>query len=129
MAIGMLEASLRDVDVAEHLGVSRGTTITHLAAHHRVCGTVDDLPNSGRPRVTMPVQDCHIRTSHLCYRFLQATSSAVVIPGHENDQISTQTVCNRLTDYGIRARHPYHGVRLMPPCRRYRANWTHQHLH
>ena len=44
IAIGMLEADLRHVDVAEHLGVSHGT-ITHLAVH----GTVDDLSCSGRP--------------------------------------------------------------------------------
>ena len=127
IAIGMLEAGLRHVDVAEHLGVSRGT-ITRLAARYRVRGTVDDLPRSGRPRVTTPVQDRHIRTSHLRYRFLPATSTAVVTPGRENDRISAQTVRNRLADYGIRARHPYHGLRLTPPRRRYRAHWAHQHL-
>ena len=86
IAIGMLEAGLRHVDVAEHLGVSRGT-ITRLAARYRVRGTVDDLPRSGRPRVTMPVQDCHIQTSHLCDCFL--LSDAVVTPGCENYRIST----------------------------------------
>ena len=40
MVIGMLEAGLRHVDVAEHWGVSRGT-ITRLAARYRVRGTVD----------------------------------------------------------------------------------------
>ena len=48
MVIGMLAAGLRHVGVAEHLGVARGT-ITHLAARYRVCGTVHDLPHSGRP--------------------------------------------------------------------------------
>ena len=38
MAIKMIEAGLRHVDVAEHLGVSRGTII-RLAAHYRVRGT------------------------------------------------------------------------------------------
>ena len=42
IAIGMLEAGLCHVNVAEHLGVSRGT-ITCLAARYRVRGTVDDL--------------------------------------------------------------------------------------
>ena len=60
----MIEAGLRHVDVIEPLCVSRGT-ITRLAARYRVRGTVDDLPRSGRPRVTTPVQDRHIRTSHL----------------------------------------------------------------
>ena len=43
IAVGMLEAGLRHVDVAEHLGVSRCTTIS-LAARYRVLGTFDDLP-------------------------------------------------------------------------------------
>ena len=84
IAIGMLEAGLRHVDVAEHLGVSRGT-ITRLAARYRVRGTVDDLARLGRPRITTPVQDRHIRTSHLRYRCLPATYTAVVTPGREND--------------------------------------------
>ena len=110
----MIEAGQCHVDVSEHLDVSRGT-ITRLAARYRVCGTVDDLPRSGRPRVTTPVQDNHIRTSHLRYRFLPATSTAMVTPGCENGQISAHTVCNRLTDYGIRARYLYDGPRLTPP--------------
>ena len=110
----MLETGLRHVDVAEHLGVSHGT-ITYLAAHYRLCGTFDDLSRSGRLRIMMPVQDCHIWTSHLCYCFLPATSTAVVTSDNENGQISAQTVHNRVLDYGIRARHPYHGLCLMPP--------------
>ena len=60
----MLEAGLRHIDVAEHLGMSCGN-ITHLAAHYRVHGTVDDLHSSGRPPVTTPVQGRHIRMSHI----------------------------------------------------------------
>ena len=56
-------------------------------------------------------------------------SVAMVTPGHENVRISTQTVCNRLMDYGIRDRHPYHVIHLMPPCQCYIAHWVHQHLH
>ena len=47
IAIGMLEAGLHHVDVAEHLGVPRGTII-RLAARYRARGTVDYLPCSGR---------------------------------------------------------------------------------
>ena len=54
IAIGMLEAGLHHVDVAEHLGVSRGT-VTRLAARYRVRGIVDDLPRLSRPRVMTPV--------------------------------------------------------------------------
>ena len=111
IAIGMLEAGLNRIDVAEHLGVSYGT-ITRLAARYRVRVTVDDPSRSGRPRATTPVQGRHIRTSHLCDRFLPTISTAVVTQGREN----------RLAEYGIRARHLYHGSCLMPPHRRYRAH-------
>ena len=47
IAIGMIVAGLHHVDVAEDIGVSRGT-ITRLATRYRVHGTVDDLPRSGR---------------------------------------------------------------------------------
>ena len=83
---------------------------------------------------TFPAQTDHelrrqfkTATSHLRYRFLPATSTAVATPCREKDQIR-QTVCNRYVDYGIRVRHPYHGLRLTPPRRRYRAHWAHQHL-
>ena len=84
IAIGMLEAGLRHVDIAEHLGVSCGT-ITHLVACYRVFGTVDDLPCSGRPRVTMLLQDHHIQMPHLRDHFLRAMSSVMVTPDHKNN--------------------------------------------
>ena len=99
IAIGILEAGICHFDVAEHLNVSCGTII-HLAAHTENHGTVDDLPHSGRSQVMMPFQDHHIRTSHLCYHFVPATSTAMATSGGKNDRISTQTVCNRFADYG-----------------------------
>ena len=74
------------------------------------------------------VQHCHFPTSHLCDHFLSATSTAMVSPGRKNVWISSQTVHNTLVNYGIRARHSYHGLGLMPPRWRYRAHWAHQHL-
>ena len=85
----MLEADLRHVDVAEHLGESYDT-ITRLAAHYRVRGIVDNLPFSGRPQITMPVQDCHIRMSHLLDQFLLAISHHVAHP----DISSTYVLCD-----------------------------------
>ena len=79
IAIGMTEAGLRHVDVAEHLGVLRGT-ITNLTARYRVRGNVDDLSRSDRSRRQLktatfrpPHSDRHIRTLHLRDRFLPAT--------------------------------------------------------
>ena len=94
----------------------------------KVLGTADDLPCSGRPRVTTPVQDRHIRTSHLNYHFLPATLIAVVIPCHQNDRISAETVRNRFADYGIRTRNPYHIVHFDAPTLQYRTSCAYQRI-
>ena len=99
IAIGMLEANQRHVDVAAHFGVSR-LTITRLLGRYRTIGSVSDRPRSGRPRVTTPAQDRHIRTSHLRDRFLAATNTAAVTPGRTNNRISAQTVRNRQAQGG-----------------------------
>ena len=64
IAIGMLEVGVHNIDIAEHLGMSH-SIIINLAARYRVHGTVDELPSSGRPQITTPVQYRHIQTSHI----------------------------------------------------------------
>ena len=67
-------------------------------------GSTHNRPRSGRPRVTTPAQDRHIRLRHLRDRFTTATSTAAAIPGQH--RISEQTVRNCLREAGIRARRP-----------------------
>jgi hypothetical protein len=57
-----------------------------------VLGSTPDRVRSGRPRVTTPAQDRHIRLRHLRDRFTTATSTAAAIPGQR--RISDQTVRN-----------------------------------
>lgn len=125
-AIGMVDAGLRHYDVANRFGVTRAT-ITRLVTRYRTRGSAADVPRSGRPRVTTPEQDRHIRTSHLRDRFLPATRTAVATPGRTNNRISAQTVRNRLAERGIRAFRPYTGAMLTRRHRQLRREWTGQH--
>ena len=126
-AIGMLESGLRQVDVATHFGVTR-LTISNLHRRYRLQGSADDLPRSGRPRVTSAAQDRYIRTSHLRQRFLPATVTAARTRGRTNNRISAQTVRNRLAEHGIRARRPYRGPVLSQRHRHARQTWARQHI-
>ena len=79
-------------------------------------GSTEDLPRSGRPRVTTPAQDRYILNQHLRNRFLTATAS--VTPGTHNPRIFAQTVQNHLAENNFRARRPYVGTVLTDRHRR-----------
>lgn len=125
-AVGMVQAGLRHSDVAARFGVTR-TTITRLVTRYRLHGNVNDLPRSGRPRVTTPRQDRRIRTLHLRNRFQSATDTAAITPGRTNNRISAQTVRNRLAERNIRCRRPYVGQVLTRRHRRARLDWERHH--
>ena len=90
-------------------------------------GSTEDLPRSGRPRVTTPAQDRYILNQHLRNRFLTATATAYVTPGTHNPRISAQTVRNRLAENNLRARRPYVGKVLTDRHRRDRLQWADRH--
>ena len=57
-------------------------------------------------RVTTCGPDCYIMNTHLCSRFQTATATAANTPRLYNNQISVQTVCNRLRENDLHAQHP-----------------------
>ena len=63
-AIGMLDVGISARDVAAHLQVHE-STISRLRRRLRHTGSVADRRRSGRPRVTMPIQDRYIVLQHL----------------------------------------------------------------
>ena len=91
-------------------------------------GSTEDLPRSGRPRVTTPAQDRYILNQHLRNRFLTATATASVTPGTHNPRISAQTVRNRLAENNLRARRPYVRTVLTGRHRRDRLQWADRHI-
>ena len=78
-AIGMLDAGLSQMEVAQRFGVHQ-TTINRLVGCLRITRTTDDQPRSGRPRVTSHIQDRYIRIRHLRNWFLTAESTAAGLP-------------------------------------------------
>ena len=91
-------------------------------------GSMEDLPRSGRPRVTTPVQDRYILNQHLGNCFLTVTATASVTLGTHNPRISSQTVRNRLAENNLRARRPYIGKVLTDRHRRDRLHWADRHI-
>ena len=86
-------------------GGMRTADVRRLRQSYRETGRAADRPRSGRPRVTTPVQDRYIRTSHLRDRYRMMETTARVTPGTHNPSISAQTDRNRRAA-GLRACRP-----------------------
>ena len=106
-AIGMLDAGLSQGEVPRRFGLHR-TTINRLVGRLRTTRSTDDRPRSGRPRVTLHVQDRYIRLRSLRNRFAYAVTIAGDLPFRR--RISSRTVLRRLGTVGIRPRRPYRGL-------------------
>ncbi|XP_067687079.1 uncharacterized protein [Haliotis asinina] len=102
----MAQQGANNAVIARTFGCSR-KTVTRLMQRLRQRGRTSDRPRSGRPRVTTPAEDRHIRTIHLRDRFVTATSTATTAL---EQRISRHTVYRRLRERGIRAHRPYRGV-------------------
>ena len=87
----MLNSNVPSADVARHFGVSPATII-RLRDRQQQTGATADRPRSGRPRVTTPGQNRHIRLMHLRQRFRPATLTARETMGRPNVRISYQSV-------------------------------------
>lgn len=119
-AVGMVQQGATHADVARRFGCARNTVTRLIGRLHRTGGTMD-MPRSGRPRVTTPIEDRHIRILHLRNRFITATLTGATALGH---RISRQTVYRRLRAHGIRARRPYKGAFMTRQHRVNRLIWA-----
>ena len=124
-AIGMLEAGMRQVEVARRLGVSQ-SVISRLRTRLAQTNSTLDRRRSGRPRSTSQAQDRFLRTSALRSRSVSAEQLCERLSRTRN-RVSVQTVRNRLHSAGLRARRPYAGVPLSQRHRQARLAWTRQH--
>ena len=124
-AVQMLLRGTSQAVIARNFQVSK-STITLLYQRLRQTGTTNDRPRSGRPRVTKRRQDRYMCLSHLRYRFRTAVETAQVTPGTHNNRISTDTVRNRLREFGLRPRRPYVGMPLTQRRRQVRMAWLTQ---
>jgi transposase-like protein len=81
-AVGMVQQGASHADVARRLNCTR-ITVTMLQ-RIRQTGRTTDRPRSGRPRVTTPAEDRHIRVLHLRKRYVTATSTAATALEHQS---------------------------------------------
>ena len=123
----MLEAGASTEDVAAQVG-SSVQEVRSLRQRFVQIGSTEDLPRSGRPRVTTPAQDRYILNQHLRNRPFTATATASVTPGTHNPRISAQTIYNRLAENNLRACRPYVGTVLTDLHRRDRLQWADGHI-
>ena len=116
----MLQLGATHDHVARIMNCSK-KTIGRLLSRYRQTGRTADLPRSGRPRVTTPNEDRHLRVLHLRNRFLTVTSSAAHGLNHP---ISIWTVIRRLRLHGIRPYRPFRGMTLTNQIRHRRLAWA-----
>ena len=110
-AVGMVQAGMHQIGVANHFGCSK-LTITKLMSRLRQTGSTSDRSCSGRPRETTLRQDRHIRLIHLRDQFVPATVTARQTQGRHNPRIFAQTIRNRLKAAGLRSCRPVVGAVL-----------------
>ena len=124
-AIGMLEAGMRQVEVARRLCVSQ-SVISRLRTWLAQTNSMLDRRRSGCPRSTSQAKDRFLRTSALRSRSVSAEQLRERL-SKTGTRVSVQTVRNRLHSAGLRARQPYVGVPLSQRHRQARLAWTRQH--
>ena len=123
-AIGMLQANMSVIRVANHFRVSR-QSINNLKNKYQATGTVVDKPRSGRPRVTTAAEDRHIRTTHLRNRFQTAAETSRQF--RQARPVCKKTILRRLRAAGIVARLPAKRILLRRRHTIARLQWAQQH--
>lgn len=126
-AIGRLQAgeSVQQVARAFRVNVS---TVYRLQHRFRATNRCDDLPRSGRPKVTTERQDRHIVRQHLREPLKTATSTAHNTIGMHGQAISAKTVRRRLAAAHLENRRPARRPILTPQHRLARLAWAQQHI-
>ena len=124
-AIRMLEAGMRQVEVARRLGVPQ-SVISRLRTRLAQTNSTLDRRRSGRSRSTSQAQDLFLRTSALRSRSVSAEQLRECL-SRTGTRVSVQAVRNRLHSAGLRAWRPYVEVPLSQRHRHARLAWTRQH--
>ena len=117
----MLNAGMMLNTAAMNIGCST-RAIRHLRKHFQATGRTEDLPRSGRQRVTTRGKDCYILNTHLRNRFQNSTATAANTHNTHNNRISAQTVHRCLS-----APRPYVGRVLALRQGVNRVNRVHTH--
>ena len=126
-AIGRLDAGETPQQVALTFGVNV-TTIYHLQHRFYATNSTDDLPRSGRPRVTTAAQDRRLRRQHYRDNRETAANTARNTIGVHGRPVSDRTVRRRLAAAHLENHVPARRPALTVQHRRHRLAWAQQHV-
>ena len=126
--IGMLEGGMTVNDVAVSFDVHH-TTTWGLAQRCRTTGTAKDMPTSARPKRLTAREECYIRITAGCDRFLPATRIVDRVRRATGVCTSAQAVRNKLKACRFKSRRPHKGMELTVHHKIQRHAWTNQQLH
>ena len=122
-AVGMLQAGLRQVDIARELGTTQ-SVISRLWNRYRETGTTSRRRGQGRRRCTTQQQDRYITLTIRRNPILPATQLRRQLQNQLGLPISVRTVRNRLHEFGFTARRAFRGVPLTQRHRVQRLQWA-----
>lgn len=125
-AVGMLSTGMSSRNVARRFNCAQ-STIVRLYQRFRLTRTTDDLPRAGRPPVTTPRQDRHIRVTHLRNRFQTAVNTARHTQGPRG-AVSASTIRRRLRSTGLVNRRPLIGHVITRRHMTNRLAWARQNV-
>ena len=126
IAVGLLEANWPVKAVARRLGVSP-KAIRKLHDKFERTGAVQDLPRSGRPRVTTRRADRYLGNIALRTRTLTANEVRIRLQAGDGARISNQTVRRRLHAAGLHARQLVKKALLLQRHKAARLRWARHH--
>ena len=125
--IGAIEAGDKPFDISVRYGCHI-SSIYRLMNKFLTTGSADDLPKSGRPKVTTPRQDRAIATVFRREPFSTAAEVARTTIGTHGRPLSEHTVRRRIHAVGRYCRRPVKKPFLMAHHRRNRLTWAQLHL-
>ena len=125
IAFGLLKGGSRAYDVARRFGCNE-RTIYRLQQHVGQTGSINDLPRSGRPRITTPRQDKYMVTSSSRHRIIPAKKILQRLREAMGTRISVYTDRNRLRAARVRAQRRYISVLLTQRHRVACLDWVSQ---
>lgn len=125
-AIGLLEAGMRQVDVARQIGTTQ-SVISRLHRRYREEGDVAER-HRGRGRITSPRQDRFLQLTARRNRNVTAPELQIRLQEVHQVEVSADTVRRRLHESNLRARRPLRVPPVTRGNRGARLVWAQEHI-
>ncbi|XP_041369729.1 uncharacterized protein LOC121383702 [Gigantopelta aegis] len=126
-AIGWLQDGHTQRSVAHRLNVSQ-SVIGRLWQRFRTTNSIQNRSRSGRPRSTTAREDRFLMITALRQRFVTPQRLRDQPRAATGNNVSDQTIRNRLRDQGLRCQRPVVRLQLLARHRRARLDWCRRHI-